>query len=262
MADQPAGRERVRWLCEFLLADLSEPRHDELLALGVDAARYLLGPQARLDEDERVMLTGSDEREEDTETGVPYPPSLVAAVRRLSVLRRLQAVVRAGTDALDSESRWAVSDVVMVSDLESTEKVQPAPPAWVLEEQDDGTIARRYEGDVGAVLAASAAGLIAEWWPELRRCDYDRCGALFLPEHGRQRYHQPACSNRARQARHVAENGSPDQERDHSEEYRRRLRRDAGERCRATTNAGHRCKRTATADSDYCAQHEALREDE
>ena len=98
-------------------------------------------------------------------------------------------------------------------------KVDHDPPRWVYERQADGTIARRYEGPLGTVLLASAADLLVAWWPQLRRCEHEECAALFLPDHGRQHYHVPAC----RQAAYRNRN-----KRDYSEEHEERVRRESG----------------------------------
>jgi hypothetical protein len=43
---------------------------------------------------------------------------------------------------------------------------------------------------------AGAADLLLQWWPQLRACE--RCGALFLPQHGHQRFHDMRCNDMTR----------------------------------------------------------------
>ncbi|GAA4900760.1 putative RNA-binding Zn ribbon-like protein [Stackebrandtia albiflava] len=65
-----------------------------------------------------------------------------------------------------------------------------------------------------AGLAASAMGLLTG--PErdrIRACAAPRCVRYFLASHGRQAFCKPACSNRARAARHYRRHRSPSPDR-------------------------------------------------
>jgi hypothetical protein len=126
---------------------------------------------------------------------------VIAAARAL--MAELQAQLRSGVAALQREGAWQPFGLT-----------GPAPP-WSLERRADGTIRRSYLGAWSTVTLASAADLLVRWWPHLRRCEHEPCGAWFLPTHGRQRYHDVRCAGQARYQRFKPT-------RDHKSEYARR----------------------------------------
>ena len=101
-----------------------------------------------------------------------------------------------------------------------------------------------------SIFLASAVDLLIESWPQLRRCEHEGCRSLFLPEHGRQHYHAPACRQAAYRLRNKGK-------RDHSGEHRKRQLKETGNahRCEAKTGTGVQCKRNAQPDTFFCKQH-------
>lgn len=185
-----SDRERIVWLLGFLRRNVESLRSGELLDLFNDAFTCLhsdhaaatveIGatqPSKRLfkaglhGSDVFTRISGAEARKVVSDAGV--------------VLTRLQELCRTGTEALKDKSEW-----------------QPlpdgAPLAWVYKIGADGTVSRLYKGDPMRLILASAADLLARWWPELRECKYEECRALFLPRDGRQRYHDPECSRQRR----------------------------------------------------------------
>ena len=69
---------------------------------------------------------------------------------------------------------------------------------WELRLQPDGALVRLYEGPRSTIFRALAADLLTTWWLEIRHCHSESCGAMFLPSHGAQLYHDPVCSQRVR----------------------------------------------------------------
>src|SRR5687767_4270467 len=106
---------------------------------------------------------------------VSWPDSLVLEV---------QTKLKAGIAHLEAGRSW-----------QPFEKAQDT----VFTLQADKTIARLYRGgSYATVMLASAIDLLVQWWPQLRRCAYEPCSVLFLPEEGRQIYHDKKCSALAR----------------------------------------------------------------
>ena len=182
---RPTSRDGIGWLLEFLARDVDALRPGEMLDLGTDVERYLMGPtSARLSNEDRPL--GRE------------------------VLREFHAGLSAGMEQLESEGLWKVYEHWRQG------RRRNRCPGWVLEQQQDGTLTRWWHGDVDAVLLAAASDLVAEWWSELRRCKYEECGAWFLPRHGRQHYHDPKCSAAKRQEKYQPK-------RNYRAEYNRRL---------------------------------------
>ena len=69
-------------------------------------------------------------------------------------------------------------------------------------------------------LLSATLDLLVSWFPKLRRCRH--CETWFLPRHGRQQFHDPTCSARARWRRFA-----PTRTRDYHAEYAKRLKRAA-----------------------------------
>ena len=196
---QYSDRECIRWLLEFLRCDLAALRPRELLALRNEVFPYLHRKSHAtltvIDEDELLALG-------------PVPPTrpgvdaqdVIAAARKL--MGRLQDDLRAGVNALQA-GMW-----------QPFGRQGPAP-SWSLERGDDGAIVRAYMGGWHTITLASAADVLVRWWPELRRCKHEPCGAWFLPTHGRQRYHDARCASAARYQRFKPT-------RDYKAEYARR----------------------------------------
>ena len=125
----------------------------------------------------------------------PVPPRrpgvdsrhVIAAAR--TFMGGLQDDLRAGVNALQA-SMWHPFGLQ-----------GPAPP-WSFERGNDGAIVRAYMGGRRTITLASAADVLVRWWPELRRCKHEPCGAWFLPTHGRQCYHDARCASAARYQRY------------------------------------------------------------
>ncbi len=124
------------------------------------------------------------------------------------VVQEWHRAVRAGLDALWRDRSWHLT--------------QPLEQKLVhLQQQRSGVLLRVYGRPSLQVAAMSAAvDLIVAWYPQLRRCK--QCQAWFLPRHGRQLFHDPACSVEARWKRFA-----PKRERDYHAEYARRVKRAA-----------------------------------
>lgn len=185
----PTFEDRVDWLLKFLRTDLAALRPGERIDLETDVVRFLRDPASLV-------------------PGPPPDPYRLAPERdplqitEDALLGRLQAVLKEGVERLSTPGlRWVVP----------FDKI----PRWVFEVEDDGTIARRYEGGLATVLLASAADLLVAAWPSLRRCAYEECQVLFKPSHGLQHYHSPNCSGLARWERFAPK-------RDHKQELIRR----------------------------------------
>ena len=180
-----SDRECIRWLLEFLRCDLAALRPRELLDLRNEIFSYL-------HRESRATVTVV--HEDESLAHGPVPPRRpgvdsrhgIAAAR--TFMGGLQDDLRAGVNALQA-SMWHPFGL------------QGPAPSWSLERGDDGAIVRAYMGGWRTITIASAADLLVRWWPELRRCKHEPCGAWFLPTHGRQCYHDARCASAARYQR-------------------------------------------------------------
>jgi len=185
--DVGSSEEHVRWLLAFLRADIDGLTPGGLLDLRAEALRFILA--ARMDE----RLHGEPRWPKEEANAAP-------------LLRALQSKLREGFDQLSRGLAW--------------EPFQGNPPDWILFPHPGGHVLRRDIGDAETTFVLNATEVMRQHWPQLRRCKYNGCGVLFLPEHGRQRYDDPACSTKARQERHA-----PKRKRDYHAEYEARRRR-------------------------------------
>ena len=213
--------QRIEWLLEFLRKDIAfdgvgrvvtftplEMRH-----LCTNVEWYLLGPKAELDESDKVRLTGAPNSFERGRE-VLSASDLEREIWRGQVLARLQSAVLAGMKTLEAGEAWRASEVHVRGQMIDRRV------GWALEHQPNGTVVRRYENaHIDAILLAAASDLVAEWWPQLRRCRSPDCGAWFLPSDKRQLYHEPVCRHR---------NFARMRERDYAEEHAARIERTKG----------------------------------
>ena len=187
----PAEPERIRWLLAFLQRDLTSLRPGERIDLADDMARLLwLRDPALVDRPDApdpyahalAILRGAPD--------VPWPTALVS---------NIYATLNAGVALLEVGRSWEPFTPTAV------DGVLPQPDALlpIFTVQPDGTIARRYHGSYHAVMLASAVDLLVASWPLLRRCELTTCRRWFLPDHGRQRFHDPKCANLARSRKHA-----------------------------------------------------------
>ena len=194
-----SDRECIRWLLEFLRCDLAALRPRELLKLRNEVFPYL-----HCESRATVTVVHEDE----LLAHGPVPPTrpgvdardVIAAARKY--MGGVQDDLRAGVNALQA-GMWHPFGLQ-----------GPAPP-WSFERGDDGAIVRTYMGGRRTITIASAADVLVRWWPELRRCKHEPCGAWFLPTHGRQCYHDARCASAARYQRFKPT-------RDYKAEYARR----------------------------------------
>lgn len=217
-SDESAERERVLWLLRLLRADLEGLRFGELVDMRDDALSF---PDPVPAPDMRDVLRRIEEGDQYW-AHVTFDPPLLKAGGRDEVeaaaqglLAPLQKEVLRGISLLDEGQPWPV-----FSD-------QWPAPQWVVEARGQGSPYRRFSGTFQAVFLATATDLLVRWWPELRRCKYEKCRALFLPAHGRQRYHDPSCSAAKRQKRYQPK-------RDYAAEYERRKRKELGANVRTS----------------------------
>lgn len=195
-----SDRERILWLLEFLRHDIAALRPGELLDLRNEVFPYLhcgdLATVTVFDAAELRALGPVPPRRADVDS---Y--QVIAAARDL--MAGLQGQLRVGIDALQQAGLWQPFGLK-----------RPAPH-WSLEKRADGTVRRSYMGAWNTITLASAVDLFVRWWPQLRRCDRERCRVWFLPTHGRQRYHDARCAGKARYQRFKPT-------RDYKTEYSRR----------------------------------------
>lgn len=192
----PADRERILWLLEFLRLDPAVLKPGRLLDLRNDVFAYL--HEATL-----ATVTVHD----DPDLRALKPARAVEADPIVILARHLMARVRrdlrTGVEALEKTGSWQPFGLT---------PDRPAP-RWSLERRADGTVYRAYCGDWKTITLGSAAELLAQRWPELRRCAYAPCGVLFLPNEGRQKYHDPKRSALARWHRLPPRNHQKEKER-------------------------------------------------
>ena len=181
----PSTRERAEWVLEFLRRDVVDLSPGEVIDLRDDIIRFRHGTieveSFDLDELHALFPWDFSRAQQGVQKSVRSDPSrpVIAATRELAT--DLQGRLREGVAALEADGRWQPF---------ATNK--PAPH-WSIHRRPDGTFERRYAGRQSTVFLASSIDCLLEWWPELRRCHHEPCNALFLPRHGRQRYHAPAC---------------------------------------------------------------------
>jgi hypothetical protein len=186
----PDERERLRWLLDFLQRDVTTLRTGERLDLADDMDRLLwLRDPAVVEAPDAPDAYAHDLAKLRGAPDVSWPTALVSDVH---------AKINAGVARLEAGRSWEPFTPVAV------DGAVPKPDALlpIFTVQADKTIARRYHGTYGAVMLASAVDLLVAAWPLIRRCELATCRRWFLPEHGRQRFHDPKCANLARVRRH------------------------------------------------------------
>jgi hypothetical protein len=178
---EPRHEARIVWLLEFLRTDLSALGPGALLDLRNSVFPVLHeGQQATVtDFDDPDLRALKPARAVDADPVVGLARDLLA---------RVQGALRAGVEALQQTGSWQPFGLTP----------DRPTPKWLLKRRDDGTVRRDYGGDWKTITVASAADLLMDWWPRLRVCRYPACGVLFLPEEGRQKYHDPKCASLAR----------------------------------------------------------------
>lgn len=214
-SNQPE-REGIDWLLAFLRRDLHELRPGERTDLARDVRRYLdpSGVQARAGEPNPLARL-TDAGNEETAT---------TDAQRDALLRQLQATLMAGISDFEHQGEWRVFEdkwrwlkAVGAGPDDSEVLTGRGGLTWVFRRLPNGPVGRYFEGDLSSVLLATAANLLMRWWPELRRCAH--CDTLFMPSHGRQQYHAPACSSNARWKKFALT-----RQRDYHAEYKRRVK--------------------------------------
>ena len=219
-SDATVHRElrRLLWLLDFLSRDIAALRTGELLDLRDDIIAFCLSlnssvgainVMSKRDRQDMYLLAGTFEKGHDR---------LVEKLRDL--LGELQSSILNGVSQLRSGEVWSPFEV-------------GKGPEWELQLRKDGTVRRKFSSELRQGFLASAADLLSRWWPALRRCAHEPCGALFLPRHGRQKYHDPGCSQRTRWA-----NFAPTRKRNYRKEYDDRVKREHG----PNVHAQHRSK--------------------
>ncbi|MGH9322584.1 MAG: hypothetical protein ACRD3V_22200 [Vicinamibacteria bacterium] len=207
-------RDRVLWLLEFVRRDIAALRFGELFDLREDALHRFRVEASITPVEGNVMIFGATpgDRLEDWYPVAAEDRSLDISETTARTLTKLQERVRAGMDALETTGVWRPFSE---RNLE--------PPEWFLERREDGTLGRRYPGRITSVFLAAVSDLLEKWWPELRRCERKECRAWFLPQHGRQVYHDSNCSYQVRWAKFAKK-----RKRDYHGEYEKRVKREVG----------------------------------
>jgi hypothetical protein len=177
---EPTPRERILWLLGFLRRDADALRPGEWLDLQQDVQRHVW-PQMDLRE-----------------------PTFNEAVREW------HHELRRGLDELEAGGQWTFHPPL---DRSLTHlRLQRHLDGWLLPVYERPTLR--------SALMTAAVDLVVHWWPQLRRCKRDSCRAWFLPKHGRQRYHEAACSFQARWNKFASTH-----KRDYHAEYAQRVKR-------------------------------------
>jgi len=179
---EPTDRDRIVWLLGFLQRDVAALRPGEWLDLRTDAQQYL-----------RPVMS--------------YPgPEPGSAPEFEDVMTALHGELLAGLTSIADNHCWTLA----------------TPLARVLvhfQQQRDNRLLPVYEPPTLADgLRSATIDLVTRWFPQLRRCK--RCGAWFLPRHGRQVFHDFACASQARWAKFA-----PRRQRDYHAEYVKRMKR-------------------------------------
>jgi hypothetical protein len=122
----------------------------------------------------------------------------------IPLLSQLQSEITEGLEALYADAEW---------------ELPRYPERWILQrDPQTGQVRKRYDADTGAAALATAADLIADVWPRMRRCAAPACRAFFVFSDPRQHYCGKPCSDRVRQERH-----RPKRRRDYKAEHKRRV---------------------------------------
>lgn len=182
---------RVRTLLTFLQNDVATLRQGALLDVAEDLSRVLGEPGDETFPDFTDDLNASED--------VPFEQ--LAEIPRASLLV-FQNTLRDGMRRLYAGNAW--SPLPLPVELRPTYQVV------------GGVLVRRYEGLYEHAVMAHAMDLLVQFWPQIRRCERRDCGKFFLPSHGRQRHHDPSCSNIERSRRYV-------KKRDYTKEKERRV---------------------------------------
>jgi hypothetical protein len=83
-----------------------------------------------------------------------------------------------------------------------------------------GRARKVYGGTNVATFLSRAADVLVQSWSDIRVCEREECGRLFVPVR-RQVFCSPDCSRAVQWARYLERN--PDRARDYHEEYKQRV---------------------------------------
>jgi hypothetical protein len=193
--------DAIKWLLAFLQLDLPSLSQGDQLNLAEDVLRHLRPGGAK------QHIAGTTLSSEDP-------------VRRDVLLRNLQAALVNGINWMERLGYWEPFEERRVVDHGEAEAFigGAAPGIWFVSGAD-GSIERYFKGELSAVLLARAADILMSWWPRLRRCKRQECGAFFLPNDRRQQFHDPKCSQKIRWHRFAST-----RVRDHHQEYARKFK--------------------------------------
>ena len=216
---EPTDRERILWLLDFLRQDLATTRPGALFDLRDDVMRYL----HRVNED----LLDASTKEWWTASRAKEPHAGASLARELlEDVEETQSRLREGISTLSRGQYWQPFAGTYWTPprkgYPGRTGTRHLPPDWIVRQTEDGALVRIYQSLVEAdLIIAAAVDVLMRWWPQLRRCKH--CGALFLPRHGRQWYHDAECSWKARYARFKPK-------RDYVKEERRRAARELAQK--------------------------------
>lgn len=221
--DPMSDHERIDWLLEFLRLDIQHLRDGEMLDLRTDVTNFCLSSgriaaiipsDSERDQKASAFLWAEEEGPEQL-----LPVGSVGAGWNL--IWRIQLMVEVGIRNLEDSHENPKGILASTGHVWKPFGTGDAP-TWQLELRDDGTVSRRYVAPLRQAFVAVAADLIQEYWPLLRRCKDEPCGTLFLPSHGAQNYHEPACSQRTRSKKFEPKRKL--KKRDNHEEYKKGYR--------------------------------------
>ena len=196
-------KEVIVWILDFLQRDFAAMLPGELFDLKNEVFPHL-------HEAQKATVDGFEDP--DMRALLPAPIAEFDEIleQARGLLEGIQGVLQAGMTELEAGRMW----FPFSHDEEG--------PRWILEPAPDGTISKSYKGKWRTITIATASEALARWWPNIRRCKDESCRVWFLPRHGKQRYHNPACSARVRRAKY-----EPGRKRDLKAEYQARTLREA-----------------------------------
>lgn len=243
----PTAEARIAWLLNFLQTDIATMRMGAYLDLSVDVTYYLLDPQVNImqgasihgDETDDLItarrLAEGEHKFDAAGIETPFRPNFIDGTSEIGKEQFAEEdVALIPRTTLIELQRWLRDGLF---ELHTKRVWTPFPdnrrPQFTLQALEDGSFLRAYGGpEVLPILKLSAIDLIVQWSPRLRRCKNDECGITFMPTHGHQHFHDPACSEIVRQRRH---RNTP---RDYTAEEARRAQRELDRKKATTTQKG------------------------
>ena len=168
-------REKARWIVELVGKDLSRLSAAELLPDRIKLHEFAYQDIPQTTRNTAFVFPSPNELEV-----ISAEQGIMAASKRLTL--QIQRETKEGMDLLSSGHRWTVFGDTRV-------KRNSRAPSFALWPTAKRGVVKSYAGTLREMILWTVVDLFAEFWRDVRRCAWGKCGAYFL-RHRKQVYCQ------------------------------------------------------------------------